>query len=552
MSERTYTLPNTRSSKRLLNQQNKTVENEFIERPGDVTHTSQEPGMSTDLHFSSAESTPVNSEIHLVVESGIPTEEEIKNLGWKIYTSKDQELRNLLHIEYLTTYIDENIVPKGLTINLKPSIQNNELLSKWDTVLKSTSMELMKLLIGHYHKELERVTTVRTVTENSMDRIWSPEDKQAFTSDIDETLAIREGNLRAVKDKKLERDRRLDISRPTVFEKDQNNTRHIGGDYSNMLKQHINNKMSQDARTKEGNADGRTIKQREKDQEHTEKPERRGINTPNSPAFYRGQNGVDRQPYTQIRGRRRERNFSRGVRETQLQEHGGYHEQLEDTNRRRYDNKYHRLRYQHGGNYMFQRDGQSKEFYHARNNQSHNERDDDRYIESEHRSCDNTKHGEQFRERNRRNQTFLREDDRYREINCGRFDNTDRDENQFRDKIKRNHFYNGDDDQYIESERGRWNNPGIENDYRKKNRQNHFYKRNDDRHIDREHRRWDNTYGQESHVRNQNRGNDFFNRDDDQYRESEHGAWYKTDKEEDHFRQRNKRNHRYRNNGKEY
>ena len=196
-------------------------------------HTSQIP--SGSLLFG----TPVAS--ITAISNPFPTEEEIKQLGWDIYRTKEQELRYLLHIEYLGKYIEEGITPKGLSINLRPSIQDDDLKEKWNEILRSASTDLMKLLIKHYGTKLEKNAQEQMSLRTVMDQVWDEEYKDNMVYDISEFLQPKEKELRKKKDRKLERDIRLKRSRNTPRPTPQKGTQRTK--YSDIVRRHIHEQL---------------------------------------------------------------------------------------------------------------------------------------------------------------------------------------------------------------------------------------------------------------------------------------------------------------------
>lgn len=45
--------------------------------------------------------------------------EKPTELGWKVYSLTEKNMRMKLHIEFLKTCMEEDIIPKGLTIDLR-------------------------------------------------------------------------------------------------------------------------------------------------------------------------------------------------------------------------------------------------------------------------------------------------------------------------------------------------------------------------------------------------------------------------------------------------
>ena len=246
----------TRNTKKTLS---RSISMPTLNEETDTSNATNTPNTSStapeDTPF--ATPSPSVSELNQVkamesAETEFPTEHEIKDLGWKFYNSKEQELRSILHIEYLNTYISESLTPKGLQIRLLPSIKDDILERKWEQVLHTASQDLVKLLIEHHSRKLQAIEKERNVLNKKLNRIWDNEDKQVFEKDIEDSLIPREEELRCMKDKKLERDRRFSkknspanlqaTSKPKVK-------------YSDIIKKHIRNQIRQTSQNKSPESD---------------------------------------------------------------------------------------------------------------------------------------------------------------------------------------------------------------------------------------------------------------------------------------------------------
>lgn len=66
-----------------------------------------------------------------------------------------------MHASTLKQYLNSSIVPKGLTIELKPA--TSELSpankAKWDSVLKSASLDLIRIIIDHHQTNSELIVS---------------------------------------------------------------------------------------------------------------------------------------------------------------------------------------------------------------------------------------------------------------------------------------------------------------------------------------------------------------------------------------------------------
>ena len=137
-----------------------------------VIHTSQIPSTSTAESATDVFATPVVSLLNTTQEnSEYPTEDEIKKIGWELYASKETELRCLLHIEYLSQYQQEHLIPKGLSIHLKAGIQDEQLEEEWKRILHNCSKELVKLLVNFHATKLEKLLRERTDIERMVNKI---------------------------------------------------------------------------------------------------------------------------------------------------------------------------------------------------------------------------------------------------------------------------------------------------------------------------------------------------------------------------------------------
>ena len=306
--------------------------------------------ISTELHRSQIESnsknqetpfvTPTESTVTVVIDEEVPfiTEEEIKDLGWKIYSSHEQELRSKLHIEYMNTYLAEDLIPKGLKLTLKPSIQDEALVDKWNKVLDTASKNLMSILIEHYTKRLLEVSAKRNQLNGDMDKSWNQFEKEEFVRDIKEELAPREEELRRMKDGKLDRDRQLKQRKENTTSK-ANTTHQSRSKFTDIVKRHIKEQLrkpqSRDGQTTNAGSRSEAWKSNERYQQsprgffedesqHTRTHDRRGPSQDNrvengtTNGDYKRRNHHSRDSYKGSRGQTpfhnniwKERRFSR-------------------------------------------------------------------------------------------------------------------------------------------------------------------------------------------------------------------------------------------------
>ena len=166
----------------------------------------------------------------------LPTE-----LGWKIYTIKENSMKMKLHADFLKTCIEEDIIPKGLTVDLTSTVEDkdNEIFNnKWKQILKNCSRELMSCLVEHYERQITLNATVIADTYESLDKIdgWTERDKQQLEEEMKLIIDDKEQKLKEAKQKKLETARR---NKATVqLPRRENET------YANVLKRHIHERLN--------------------------------------------------------------------------------------------------------------------------------------------------------------------------------------------------------------------------------------------------------------------------------------------------------------------
>ena len=97
---------------------------------------SQDEGMSRAETSERAEDsdsdvTPSASFITTRNRNSEPTELPTE-LGWKIYTINEKSMNMKLHADFLKTCMEEDIIPKGLTVDLTSTLEDkdNEIINK--------------------------------------------------------------------------------------------------------------------------------------------------------------------------------------------------------------------------------------------------------------------------------------------------------------------------------------------------------------------------------------------------------------------------------------
>ena len=112
-----------------------------------------------------------------------------------------------LHADFLKTCIEEDIIPKGLTVDLTSTLEDkdNEIFNnKWKQILKNCSRELMSCLVEHYERQITLNATVIADTYESLDKVdgWTERDKQQLEEEMKLIIDDKEQKLKESKQKK--------------------------------------------------------------------------------------------------------------------------------------------------------------------------------------------------------------------------------------------------------------------------------------------------------------------------------------------------------------
>ena len=99
---------------------------------------------------------PQASHLIQTVMGSTSVEENITETIWQIYVLKHKNMRYRLHSEMLKIYKNEKIIPQGLIINVRPTVDKNEseFLAEWEDKLRNFSPQMMDSLINFYEKRV--------------------------------------------------------------------------------------------------------------------------------------------------------------------------------------------------------------------------------------------------------------------------------------------------------------------------------------------------------------------------------------------------------------
>ena len=135
------------------------------------------------------------------------TTEKPTELGWKVYSLREKNMRMKLHIEFLNTCMEEDIIPKGLTIDLRSTTdrQDETFQNKWNDILRNCSRQLAECLVEHYERQLAQNVAGIADTFESLEKIedWTDREKQQVEQEIQSIIDTKERQLKEQKEKKL-------------------------------------------------------------------------------------------------------------------------------------------------------------------------------------------------------------------------------------------------------------------------------------------------------------------------------------------------------------
>ena len=85
-----------------------------------------------------------------------------------------KKLKMKLRADFLKSCIEEDIIPKGLTVNLTSTLEDkdNEIFNnKWKQILRNSARELMSCLVECYERQITLNASVIADTYESPDKI---------------------------------------------------------------------------------------------------------------------------------------------------------------------------------------------------------------------------------------------------------------------------------------------------------------------------------------------------------------------------------------------
>ena len=101
------------------------------------------------------------------------TTEQPTELGWKMYSLEEKNMKTKLHVYFLKTCLEEEIIPKGLNIDLLSTTGKDDEVfqNKWMDTLRHCWKLLAKCLVEHYGRQLAQNVTLIADTLESLEKI---------------------------------------------------------------------------------------------------------------------------------------------------------------------------------------------------------------------------------------------------------------------------------------------------------------------------------------------------------------------------------------------
>ena len=115
-----------------------------------------------------------------------------EQIALKLNRLKDKAVRYKSHKDFLSRCIAEELVPKGLKLELEPTIGNydQEFVDTWYSKLKTFSLTLMKDIVAHCDKTIVKTEDNIKDTETHLKNITEREEYQS----VDKTIQNNEAN----------------------------------------------------------------------------------------------------------------------------------------------------------------------------------------------------------------------------------------------------------------------------------------------------------------------------------------------------------------------
>ena len=139
-------------------------------------------------------------------------ENDPRTLRQDLYKLKETQVRNRLHQEYLNKYRTENIIPVGLKITNRPTVDRDndhtrDFKKRRETKIRGYSKELIEMLREYYVDEVEMIEHKGSTIDNKIGELWDEQGKESFDKELTDIFKEDEENIRKLKEKKLKNGR---------------------------------------------------------------------------------------------------------------------------------------------------------------------------------------------------------------------------------------------------------------------------------------------------------------------------------------------------------
>lgn len=132
--------------------------------------------------------------------------ENLETLFRRLRSAREKQVRFQYHAKYLTKYLEEGRVPKGLTPNIKPSIGtlDTTFSARWDGILKECAVRLTEASRDHCQATLiELEPEINALTS----QLRASTEGEATIEFVNELVERRTVNLSTKKEKKFSADK---------------------------------------------------------------------------------------------------------------------------------------------------------------------------------------------------------------------------------------------------------------------------------------------------------------------------------------------------------
>ena len=113
-------------------------------------------------------------------------EQHKEQQAMKLYRLKDKNARYQSHREFLSQCIESKLIPKGLKLELEPTIDNHnqEFLDTWYSNLREFTLTLMKGIVKFCDKTISETAARINSTENTLEQNMEKEEFQKIKETI--------------------------------------------------------------------------------------------------------------------------------------------------------------------------------------------------------------------------------------------------------------------------------------------------------------------------------------------------------------------------------